>query len=163
MVGRTIGKYRFVEQLGRGGMGTVYKAIDETLDRPVAIKMIHAELLQPETLQRFRGEAITLAKVSHHRIAMIHELSRERDDLLMVMEFVAGETCEQLLKRQGPLPVAGAVAICDQVLDALDHAHRAGIVHRDLKPANVMVTTSGDVKVMDFGIARVVGSEHLTT
>ncbi len=162
MVGSTIGKYRVVEQLGRGGMGTVYKAVDETLDREVAIKTINADLLSPEALLRFRGEAVTLAKLNHPRIAAIHELTRQEHDLLMVMEYVKGETCEKLLARTGPLPVARAVVLCDQILDALEHAHAAGIVHRDLKPGNVMVTASGDVKVMDFGIARVAGSEHLT-
>jgi serine/threonine-protein kinase len=162
MVGSTIGKYRVVEQLGRGGMGTVFKAVDETLDREVAIKMINADLLSPEALLRFRGEAVTLAKLNHPRIAAIHELARQDHDLLMVMEYVNGETCEKLLARTGPLPVARAVVLCDQILDALEHAHAAGIVHRDLKPGNVMVTASGDVKVMDFGIARVAGSEHLT-
>jgi eukaryotic-like serine/threonine-protein kinase len=162
MVGSTIGKYRVVEQLGRGGMGTVYKAVDETLDREVAIKTINADLLSPEALLRFRGEAVTLAKLNHPRIAAIHELTRQDHDLLMVMEYVNGETCEKLLARTGPLPVPRAVVLCDQILDALEHAHAAGIVHRDLKPGNVMVTASGDVKVMDFGIARVAGSEHLT-
>jgi serine/threonine-protein kinase len=162
MVGSTIGKYRVVEQLGRGGMGTVYKAVDETLDREVAIKMINADLLSPEALLRFRGEAVTLAKLNHPRIAAIHELTRQEHDLLMVMEYVNGETCEKLLARTGPLPVTRAIVLCDQILDALEHAHAAGIVHRDLKPGNVMVTASGDVKVMDFGIARVAGSEHLT-
>jgi serine/threonine-protein kinase len=105
---------------------------------------------------------VTLAKLNHPRIAAIHELARQDHDLLMVMEYVNGETCEKLLARTGPLPVARAVVLCDQILDALEHAHAAGIVHRDLKPGNVMVTGSGDVKVMDFGIARVAGSEHLT-
>src|SRR5439155_6807753 len=78
------------------------------------------------------------------------------------MEYVKGETAEQFLVRNGPLSVTSAAVICDQVLDALEHAHAAGIVHRDLKPSNVMVTPTGDVKVMDFGIARAAGSQHLT-
>jgi serine/threonine-protein kinase len=163
MIGSTIGKYRILAQLGRGGMGTVYKAIDEMLDREVAIKMLNADRLTAESLQRFRTEAVTLAKLSHPRIATIHELAREGSDLLMVMEYINGETCERMLARMGPLPVTRAIVLCDQVLDALQHAHAAGIVHRDLKPANVMVTPSGDIKVMDFGIARVAGTEHLTT
>jgi serine/threonine-protein kinase len=163
MIGRTIGKYRIVEQIGRGGMGVVYRAIDETLDRPVAIKALHADLISAESVKRFRNEAVTLAKLNHPRIATIHELTQEGDDVFMVMEYVAGETCEKLLTRTGPLTVARSVALCLQVLDALEHAHRAGIVHRDLKPSNVMVLESGDVKVMDFGIARVIGSQHLTS
>jgi eukaryotic-like serine/threonine-protein kinase len=163
MIGSTIGKYRIVSQLGRGGMGTVYRAVDETLDREVAIKMLNGDLLSPESLQRFRAEAVTLARLNHPRIASIHELAREGHDLLMVMEYIAGETCEKMMARLGPLPIPRAVLLCDQVLDALQHAHAAGIVHRDLKPANVMLTASGDIKVMDFGIARVAGTEHLTS
>ena len=163
MIGRTIGKYRVVEQIGRGGMGTVYRALDETLDRPVALKVVNAELMDDDRLQRFRSEAQTLARLSHPRIATIHELTRDERDLMMVMELVAGETCEHLLQRTGPLPISRAVNVCSQVLDALDYAHRRGVVHRDLKPANIMVTPTGDVKVMDFGVARVMGSVHLTT
>src|SRR5262249_55315924 len=116
MIGRTIGKYRIVEQIGRGGMGTVYRAIDETLDRPVAIKMINAESIDAERMQRFRSEAVALARVTHPRIATIHELTRDGSDLLMVMELVVGQSCEVLVERDAPLQVARAVAICDQVL-----------------------------------------------
>src|SRR5262245_50151291 len=161
--GRTIGKYRILEQIGRGGMGTVYKAVDETLDRVVAIKMINADNLSAERMQRFRSEAVTLAKLTHPRIAAIHELAREDHDLMMVMEYVPGETLEKIVTDRGAIPLAQAVMLCAQVLEALAHAHAAGIVHRDLKPSNLMVTPTGDVKVMDFGIARIAGSEHLTT
>lgn len=162
MTGRTIGKYKVGDQIGRGGMGTVYRAIDETLHREVAVKAIRGDLLTPESLERFRGEAITLARLTHPRIATIYELTPDGDTLLMVMEYISGDTCEKLIARAGPLPIPRAVILCDQMLDALQHAHAAGIVHRDLKPSNVMVTGSGDVKVMDFGIARVAGSQHLT-
>jgi serine/threonine-protein kinase len=162
MVGTTIGKYRITSQLGRGGMGTVYRACDETLDREVALKVLNTELITPAGMQRFRTEAVTVARLNHPRIASIYELAREGDGFIMVMEYVAGETCEKLLARTGPLAVPRACAMCDQVLEALEHAHTAGIVHRDLKPANVMVTVTGDIKVMDFGIARVAGAEHLT-
>ena len=163
MVGRTIGKYRIVEQIGRGGMGTVYKALDETLDRTVAIKVLNADLLDQDSVERFRREAVTLARLSHPRIGAIHELTRDGHDLLMVMEFIAGETFEKLIERSSPLAIPDAVRLCAQVLDGLQYAHNAGVVHRDLKPANVIVTPSGDVKIMDFGIARVQGSEHLTS
>jgi len=162
MVGRTIGKYRIVEALGRGGMGTVYKAVDETLDREVAVKMLNADLLDTDGVKRFRAEAVTLARLSHPHIAHVYELTRDGDSLLMVMEYLQGETFEKLVAR-GAMPVDRAVALVAQVLDALQHAHRAGVVHRDLKPANLMLTPSGDVKVMDFGIARVQGAEHLTS
>ena len=162
MIGRTVGKYRIVERLGRGGMGTVYKAIDETLDREVAIKVLNADLGDTELLKRFRAEAVTLARLNHAGIATLYELYRDDDDLLMVMEFVRGETVHELSERLGALAPPQAAHLAMQVLDALAHAHKAGVVHRDLKPANLMITEMGIVKVMDFGIARVLGTEHFT-
>jgi serine/threonine-protein kinase len=162
MIGRTIGKYRIVAQIGRGGMGTVYKAIDETLDREVAIKVLNPELADTDIMKRFRAEATTLAKLNHPEIATIYELFRSETDLLMVMEFVKGETLDKISDRLGPMPAERAAYLIDKVLSALEHAHRAGVVHRDMKPANVMVTEIGSVKIMDFGIARVRGAEHMT-
>ena len=162
MVGTTVGKYRVLERIGRGGMGIVYKAVDETLDRFVAIKVLNAEFGDAAVLKRFRAEAITLARLSHPGIAVIYELHRQDDELMMVMEYLRGETLHELAERIGPLEPPQAAHLCMQVLDALSHAHRAGIIHRDLKPANVMVTETGAVKVMDFGIARVLGSEQYT-
>ena len=161
MVGQLVGKYRVLSRLGRGGMGTVYKAVDETIAREVAIKSLNPDLADPEVLKRFRAEALTLARLNHPNIAMLFELAEHEGDLLMVMEFVRGETFEAISKR-GPVPLDRSCDLCCQVLDALAHAHRAGIVHRDLKPANLMFTESGLVKVMDFGLARMVGTEHLT-
>lgn len=163
MLGKTVGKYKILERLGRGGMGVVYKALDETLDREVAIKVINSDLGEAEVMKRFRAEAISLARLNHPGIATIYELHRHEEDLLMVMEFVRGETLQTLSERLGALAPQHAAHLCTQVLDALGHAHRAGIVHRDLKPANVMVTDAGIVKVMDFGIARMIGGEHHTT
>ena len=162
MVGKTVGKYRVLERVGRGGMGIVYKAVDETLDRQVAIKVLNAEFGEPGVLKRFRGEAVTLARLNHPGIATIYELHRQDDELMMVMEFVRGETLHQLADRTGPLDPPQVAHLCIQVLDALTHAHRAGVIHRDLKPANLMVTETGSIKVMDFGISRVLGSEHFT-
>src|SRR5687767_10372124 len=162
MIGTTVGKYRIIDRLGRGGMGTVYKAIDETLDRVVAIKVLNPDLSDAELLKRFRSEAVSLARLNHPGIATIYELHRNEDDLLMVMEFVRGETLQTLSERLGPLDPPQAAHVVIQILDALTHAHRAGVIHRDLKPANVMVTDTGLVKVMDFGIARMLGGEHFT-
>ena len=162
MVGQMVGKYRVVSRLGRGGMGTVYKAVDETLGREVAIKCLNADLGDPEVLKRFRAEAVTLARLNHPNIATLFELTEHDGEMLMVMEFVRGETFEQMSRQDGPMPVDRAARLCSQVLDALSHAHAAGIVHRDLKPANLMLTESGLVKVMDFGLARMAGTEHLT-
>ena len=162
MLGKTVGKYRIVERLGRGGMGTVYKAVDETLDRDVAIKVLNADLGDTDLMKRFRAEAVTLARLNHPNIATLYELHRSDDDLLMVMEFVRGETLHDLSERLGAVAPPQAAHLAMQVLDALAHAHRAGVVHRDLKPANLMITETGTVKVMDFGIARVLGTEHFT-
>src|SRR2546428_9377324 len=161
MVGTTIGQYRILAPLGRGGAGTVYKALDETLNREVAIKILNPDLADTEIMKRFRAEATTLAKLNHPEIATIYELFRSETDLLMVMEFVKGETLDKLSDRLGPMPPERAAYLIDKVLSALEHAHRAGIVHRDMKPANVMVTEHGGVKIMDFGVARVRGAEHV--
>jgi eukaryotic-like serine/threonine-protein kinase len=162
MVGQTVGKYRIVSRLGRGGMGTVYKAVDETLDREVAIKCLNTELNDPDLLKRFRAEAVTLARLNHPNIATLFELGDHDGQMMMVMEFVRGETFDRVSAREGPMDIARAAQLCAQVLDALQHAHHAGVVHRDLKPANLMLTQAGIVKVMDFGLARMIGTEHLT-
>jgi hypothetical protein len=163
MIGETIGKYRIVARLGRGGVGTVYKAVDQTLEREVAIKVVNPGLTERELLKRFRAEAITLARLNHPNIATLYELGQHGDELLMVMEFVRGETFDKLSERVGPMPFERAAYLIAQVLDALGHAHREGIVHRDMKPGNLILSESGVVKVMDFGIARMVGAEHLTS
>nr|MBA2305063.1 serine/threonine protein kinase [Acidobacteriota bacterium] len=162
MIGKTVGNYRILDRLGRGGMGIVYKALDETLDREVAIKVLNPDLSDADLLKRFRAEAVSLARLNHPGIATIYELRRHDDELLMVMEFVRGETLQTLSERLGPLEPPQAAHVCIQILDALAHAHRAGVIHRDLKPANVMMTHTGVVKVMDFGIARMLGAEHFT-
>jgi len=160
MIGRIVGQYRIVGQLGKGGMGTVYHAVDETLDRDVAIKILNPELADSEIIKRFRAEATILAKLNHPAIATIYELFPSGSDLLMVMEFVRGRTLEQMSSSMGAMPADLAAYLTAEVLSALAHAHRAGIVHSDMKPANVMVTEHGHVKVMDFGIARVRGKEQ---
>lgn len=162
MVGQTVGKYRVEERIGRGGMGTVYRAVDQTLHREVAIKVLNSELNDPEIAKRFRAEAITVARLSHPGIATIYELFEYDGSWLMVMEFVRGETLERLVERAGALSAERAAELTMQALGALGHAHNQGVVHRDLKPANLMLTEAGVVKIMDFGIARVTGSEHLT-
>src|SRR4030095_5222915 len=149
MVGQNIGKYRVLDRVGRGGMGTVYRARDETLHREVAIKVLNAELNDPEVAKRFRAEAITVARLSHPGLATVYELFQHEGQWLMVMEFVRGETLEGLVNRQGPLSVEEFVEICMQTRAALAHAHSLGVVHRDLKPANIMMAETGNVKVMD--------------
>jgi serine/threonine-protein kinase len=163
LVGRVLGKYRVVEQVGRGGMGTVYRAVDETLHRDVALKILNAELNDPGVGRRFRAEAVAIARLNHPGIATIFELFQHDGQWLMAIEFVRGQTLEDLVTRSGPLETERAVDLISQALAALGHAHGMGVVHRDLKPANLMLAESGRIKVMDFGIARVAGTEHLTS
>jgi len=163
MTGRLIQTYRIEELLGEGGMGTVFRATDTVLERPVALKMLRAELLtQPQFLDRFRAEAQILARLNHPNVATLYNFVREEGDYYMVMEFVEGQTLEAWLGQYGPLPVELAVQVVQQALEGLAHAHKRGILHRDLKPANLMVTPEGVVKLTDFGIARIIGSQRLT-
>ncbi len=160
---RVIGNYRILERLGEGGMGTVHRAIDVMLEREVAVKILRPDLAgNPEVEARFRDEAVTLARLNHPNIAVLYSLAREGDEFLMVMELVKGESLEAILARTGTVQPATAVAWCGQALDAIEYAHRKGIVHRDLKPANLMLTETGLIKVMDFGIARVLGAHRKT-
>ncbi len=161
--GSTLGKYRILDRLGEGGMGTVYHARDEMLDRDVAIKVLRPDLVRQTALvERFRTEAIALARLAHPRIATLYGLERDGDEFYMVMEFLRGETLEALVAREGRIAWRRAAEICAQVAEALDHAHDHGVVHRDIKPANIMVGPGGATKVMDFGIARMAGSSRQT-
>jgi serine/threonine-protein kinase len=158
--GNAFGQYRIVERLGGGGMGAVYRALDTVLEREVALKILGADVDDPE--KRFRAEAVAIARLSHPGLAAVYELFQHDDRWIMVMELVRGETLEQIVDRVGPLPPKRAAELCMQALTALAHAHAAGVVHRDLKPANLMITITGGLKIMDFGIALVAGAERLT-
>lgn len=151
-------RYELVEQLGHGGMGKVYRAVDHRLRRTVAVKTLSAELaLEPEFLTRFQREAHAAAALNHPGVATVHDVGEDAGggaaEPYLVMEYVEGRTLSHVLK-DGVLPVAQAVDLTGQVLEALEHSHRHAIVHRDIKPANVMLTGTGRVKVVDFGIAK---------
>jgi serine/threonine-protein kinase len=163
MTERTIGNYRIVRELGQGAMGAVYEAIDVMVERRVAIKMLRAEIArQPDLIERFRVEAVTLARLNHPSTALLYNFFREGEDYYMVMEFVPGRTLDAILKESGSLAPAAAADIQRQMLEGMAHAHRMGVLHRDIKPANIMVTGDGQVKVTDFGIARVLGASRMT-
>ncbi|HEY6320916.1 MAG TPA: protein kinase, partial [Thermoanaerobaculia bacterium] len=163
MIDRVIGNYRIVEKVGEGGMGTVYRALDVMLEREVAIKAIRPELSrEPEIIERFRAEAKMLARLSHPAIATIYSFFVDGEDVFLAMEFVRGRSLSGVLQTAGPLPWERTVSLLAGALDGIEQAHRVGIVHRDLKSDNLMVTESGTVKVMDFGIARLIGSSRLT-
>jgi serine/threonine protein kinase len=163
MIGNVVGNYKIVEKIGEGGMGSVFKGIDVMLEREVAIKVLRPELAgQPEIVERFRSEAVTLARLNHPKIATLYSFFRHRDDFMMVMEFVPGQTLGDVIMNRGALKWSDAIPMICQALEGIDHAHSLGIIHRDVKPANMMLTASGTVKVMDFGIARVLGSARMT-
>lgn len=163
MIGEVVGQYKILEKLGEGGMGAVYKGIDTMVEREVAIKMLRPEIArQPELVERFRTEAITLAKLNSPGIATLYNFFRQGDDYFMVMEFVAGQTLDRTIRETGAMPWDKAVSLCCHILECIQPAHNAGILHRDIKPANIMLTPWGGVKVMDFGIARVLGSSRMT-
>ncbi len=148
------GHYRILRELGRGGMGVVFQAFDETLRRPVAIKQLQREGRGDALeLERFLNEARMVAQLKHPHIAEIYSVVGG-GDLLLVFEFIEGQSLDRLIEGGRRLPTAQALPLVAQIADALDYAHARKIVHRDLKPANVMIAKSGSAKVMDFGIAH---------
>ena len=163
MIGSVVGNYKIIDKIGEGGMGSVFKGVDLMLEREVAIKMLRPELArQPNVVERFRTEAVTLAKLNHPNVATLHSFFRQADDFFMVMEFVRGETLDDVIRAQGAMQCDQAIELFCMALEGIDHAHQMGIVHRDIKPANMMLTETGSIKVMDFGIARVLGTDRMT-
>jgi len=163
MIGATVAGYRILEKLGEGGMGVVYKAVDTSLDRVVAIKVLGGELARnPELEQRFRAEAKAQASLNHVNLATLYAFLVKDGSAWMVMEYIEGETFAGMIERRGPIPAQEAVPLFRQALLGLGYAHRMGIVHRDIKPGNIMVNRQGIVKVMDFGIAKVLGNRGMT-
>jgi eukaryotic-like serine/threonine-protein kinase len=161
--GRQFGSYQLVELLGAGGMGEVYSAHDPRLRRDVAIKVVRAALAaDPERFQRLQREARVAAAMNHPNILAVHDIGTHEGIPYIVMERVLGETLAEQLARERP-PLSRALDIGMQIADALAAAHARGILHRDLKPANVMLTTEGRVKVLDFGLAKMLATETAPT
>lgn len=163
MLGRTIQNYRVEELLGEGGMGTVYRATDTVLKRSVAVKMLHGHLVRDISfMERFQNEAILTAQLNHPNVATLYNFLQTGYENLIIMEWVNGITLDAVLVRQGRLSKETAVGIVVQALDGLRHAHGKNILHRDIKAANLMITREGNIKLMDFGIARLEGSQRIT-
>ena len=161
--GTQLGPYAIVSQLGQGGMGVVYTANDPRLDRRVAIKLLPPDLTRDETAkQRFLQEAKAASALDHPNICNIHEINETADgQMYLVMAHYEGETLKERISK-GPLKLDDAIDIATQVGQGLNKAHAAGIVHRDIKPANLMVTADGTVKILDFGLAKLAGTEGVT-
>ena len=163
MIGTRLGQYRIDALIGQGGMGAVYLATDEMLGRQVAIKVLREDA-DPEgsATERFRSEAQILSRLDHPYILRLYGFSRHEGVLYMVTEFVRGEALQRRLERGAILDTGQVLEWAGQVLDALDYAHELGVVHRDIKPANILIDERNRARLLDFGIARIVGTEGLT-
>jgi len=161
--GSTLGNYLIVSKLGEGGMGLVYKAHDTTLDRTVALKVLSPHLFRnQEFLNRFRVEAQAQARLNGPNIVTLHSMFEIPGSLVLVMEYVEGQTLDQRLHNEGRLSVASTVWVFEQGLLGVERAHRMGIVHRDLKPSNIFITNTHEVKLMDFGVAKILDNKANT-
>ena len=161
LVGRVLdGRYRIESKIARGGMATVYEGVDERLDRPVAIKVMHAGLADDaEYVHRFNREARSAARLVHPNVVAVFDQGEDDETLFLVMEYVPGRTLRDLIRSGGRQDPKQALAILEPVLSALAAAHRAGVVHRDVKPENVLISDDGQLKVADFGLSRTVSGE----
>jgi len=159
-----LGKYKIVEEVGRGGFAAVYKAVDTTLSRTVALKVLAPHLLwDPTFVQRFQREAEVAANLDHPNIVTIYEVSQIEGVYLIAMRFLEGRTLSQILEAEGPLPVSRVQALIEQIASALDYAHARGFVHRDVKPSNVMVADDGRATLTDFGLVKAGEGTKLST
>jgi serine/threonine protein kinase len=163
-----IGRYEILEELGRGGFATVYKARDSQLNRLVALKVLHESWSNdPDFVRRFRQEAETVANLRHPHIVVVHDVGEIDRRLFIAMEFLSGEDLRRwLARRKAPLAVSETLAILDPVAGALDYAHKQGVVHRDIKPGNIMIHVKGDSREMvltDFGLVKAMESSVALT
>ena len=167
LVGRLVdGRYEVVSRIARGGMATVYLAIDRRLDRDVALKVMHGHLAEGAAgsafVARFRREARSAARLTHPGLVAVYDQGVDGDTSYLTMEYIDGENLRRRLTEEGSLSVEESLRILEEVLDALAAAHRSHLVHRDIKPENVLLATDGRVKLADFGLARA-GTEVTST
>ena len=149
------GRYEILEELGTGGMGSVYRVFDRKLEEEVALKLIRPDIAASrKTIERFKNEIKVARKITHPNVCRVHDLHEEGKTLYITMEYVRGEDLKSVIHRMGTLTMGKAVSIAQQAADGLAEAHKLGIIHRDLKPGNIMIDREGSAKIMDFGIAR---------
>ncbi len=163
MIGQTLGQYQLVQELGRGGFATVYRALQPQLNRDVAIKVLHPEFIRDErALRRFKREAVAVARLTHPNIVAVYDYGEQDGRAYLVMEYVSGSTLKARLAGK-PMPYADALAVVRAVGSALDYAHSKGLVHRDVKPGNVLYTEDGRIVLSDFGIVRLADDDSSLT
>jgi serine/threonine protein kinase/tetratricopeptide (TPR) repeat protein len=157
------GRYQIIEELGKGGMGRVYRAIDKKLNEEVALKLIKSEIAaDKKTLERFHNELKLARKIGHRNVGRMYELMEERGAHFITMEYVPGQDLRGLIRQTGQLTVGKAVSIAGQICEGLAEAHQLGVVHRDLKPSNIIIDRDGNARIMDFGIARSLKAKGIT-
>ncbi len=155
LTGRYLGKYAIQTEIGRGGMGIVYKGFDTVLQRPVAVKVLPPALaVDQDFVRRFQREAILAARLHHPNIVIVHDVGEQEGIHYIVMDFLSGQTLDAWMQQQGPMPPVQANPVVQQIASALDYAHDQGIIHRDIKPSNIMLGANGHVTLMDFGLVR---------
>ena len=155
-------RYEIIEELGRGGMGRVYRVLDKKINEEVALKLIKPEIADRKTIERFGNELKMARKISHKNVCRMYHLSEESGTHYITMEYVPGETLKSMIRMTKQLSVGTAVSIAKQICEGLNEAHRLGVVHRDLKPQNIMIDKQGNARIMDFGIARSLESKGTT-
>ena len=157
------GRYQIIEELGKGGMGKVYRALDKKLNEEVALKLIKPEIASDKkTLERFNNELKFARKIAHKNVGRMYELMEEKGTHFITMEYVPGQDLRGLIRQTGQLAVGTAISIAKQVCEGLTEAHRLGVIHRDLKPQNIMIDKEGMARIMDFGIARSLKAKGIT-
>ncbi|GAI94407.1 unnamed protein product, partial [marine sediment metagenome] len=157
------GRYEIIEELGKGGMGRVYRVEDNKAKEEIALKLIKSEIAaDKKTIERFRNELTTARKIRHKNVCGMYDLDEKNGTYYITMEYVPGEDLKSFIRRVGQLPVGKTISIAKQVCEGLSEAHRLGVVHRDLKPSNIMIDKEGNARIMDFGIARSIKGKGIT-